>query len=171
VTHFPIEAWANYARGAVDAEERSRLDEHLSACSRCARLLERLREFRPTLLADAEFYAVPDQVVRRAESLAAPAPARRLTFSADGVRISVDITSSSAGRRMLTGHIADAASAQPVQSRLAAHDQGSGAELATGVTDERGTFQLDCPAHVPIRLRIATIDAGLSLHVLIDPLG
>ena len=114
---------------------------------------------------------MPDAVVRRAESLAAPSPARRLAFAADGVRIVVDITPASPGRRMLSGHITDAASAHPVQSRLAAHDQGTGAELESGVTDERGAFHLDCPAQVPIRLRISTIDAGVSLHVLIDPVG
>jgi anti-sigma factor RsiW len=172
VAHFPIEAWADYARGAVTPDERSRLDEHLSDCPRCARLVARLRDFKPTITADAGAYAVPDAVVHRAESLAAPPPVRRLSFTTGGVRIGVDVTPANApGRRNLTGQVTDAVSAAPIRSRVFAHEQASGVTLVSGDTDERGGFQLECPARVPIRLRIVTVETALSLDVVLDPLA
>jgi anti-sigma factor RsiW len=173
VTHYPIEAWADYARGAVTPEERSRLDQHLSDCPRCAQLLERLRDFRPTILADADLYAVPDAVVQRAESLAAPPPVRRLAFSAEGTRIGVDVTPSrTPGRRILTGRIATIGSAEPVPSHLVAYEQATGVELIAADTDERGAFQFECPARVPVRLRILPVKTGLTpINVLLDPLA
>ncbi|WP_243310519.1 anti-sigma factor family protein [Fundidesulfovibrio agrisoli] len=63
-------ALASYLDGMMPAEDRARLEEHLSGCRRCSRAVAELREILGHLEADAEAHAdEARQAAERAKKL------------------------------------------------------------------------------------------------------
>lgn len=48
-THFEVSAWAEFVRNADDRPERAAMQEHLSSCSQCRRIVSVMRRFAPVV--------------------------------------------------------------------------------------------------------------------------
>ena len=70
--HYEIAEWADYVRGVMQTPERGQMTAHLaSGCEECAetcRVLREIAEAAATAGA-AEMVPVPDELLRRAESI------------------------------------------------------------------------------------------------------
>jgi Putative zinc-finger len=79
VTHYSLEAWADFVRGLLDDGERQRMRDHAQGCARCGDDQRRMAEVADTLSWDSKVQPRPE-IVRRAHALAARLPAPRPGF-------------------------------------------------------------------------------------------
>jgi hypothetical protein len=79
MTHFDIEQWADFSRGAATGADRALMQRHLaSGCGRCNRMVDLLVGVAAVTRADKD-YDPPAAVVRRAKALYRPQRPERLT--------------------------------------------------------------------------------------------
>lgn len=68
VSHYDITQWADFARGLVTAAENSAMQQHLAACSKCARTKKLLERLVKAAAADAAC-EVPEEVTHSARAI------------------------------------------------------------------------------------------------------
>lgn len=76
MTHYSLEAWADFVRGLPDDGELQRMRVHADSCPRCRDDQRQMAQVAETLSWDQQFAPGPD-VVRRARGLAVRLPAQR----------------------------------------------------------------------------------------------
>lgn len=68
--HHPMEAWVDYARGAVSVESRAEMAAHLEAgCQECQGLLEAVQLLGENLREEAELNRLTIPLVAAAEAI------------------------------------------------------------------------------------------------------
>ncbi len=66
--HFEVEQWLDFVRGLNNEAARTPMQQHLSCCKKCGRVVETLRKLTSAASADAA-YQVPDYAVRSARAV------------------------------------------------------------------------------------------------------
>jgi hypothetical protein len=85
--HYDVPAWADFVRGLGDADQRSAMQQHLSAgCASCGEFVATLQRFAPIAATEAQ-YEPPEEAVRRAEALFQPRASTAVSRARAGARV------------------------------------------------------------------------------------